>query len=273
MIGFLATGWTLAAYFAQMLIENMELILISYQKFVVIYILATSCISFAVCYYFGPPKKQRSKNLIKWCLQMAGLIAIFLSSEFWEATTGIIVGSIILYYFPRGFFGFGFLGRMWRKRFPPKRKLLTREEFDEQGRLETEKALSELREYVKSPKCKEQWKLVMNLSEPTRFASFVEGDSHLTNDETIQYENTFNMMEFSDDDTDDDAIEESLAVDSELNPISKAQLLKIQAENMRRTSVNRSVKVTSSTPNRPLRNRQQNGSKAPNNSFEISDDE
>lgn len=273
MLGVLATGWTLTAYVAKILIANLELILMSYQKYVATYVLVTSCISFAVCYYFGPPKKQRSKNLIKWSLELAGLVAIFFSSEYWEATTAIVVGSIILYYIPKGFSGAsqGFLGRLWRRRFPPKRKLLTKEEFEELGRYETEKALNELRDYVKSPKCKEQWKLVLNLSQPTRFASFVEGDEHLTHDETIHYENALHTMEFSDDDTEEE-IDESLAVGNDLVPIDKSRLKKIQTGV--RSNRSAQAQVTSSTPNGRLRNRQKNSSTAaPNNSFEISDDE
>jgi NEMP family len=63
-----------------------------------------------------------------------------------------------MYYFPFNIFGLGFIGRFWRRRFPSKRKLLTKEEFEEQGRLETEKALKELRDFVRSPKI-DQWKV------------------------------------------------------------------------------------------------------------------
>lgn len=283
MYGVLASGWTLVAYLGQVIYENIQLILISYQKYVAMYCLAASIISFAVCYYKGPPKSERSRNLIKWGLQLAGLVSIFFSSEFREATVGIIVGSIALYFFPLGVFDG--VRRFWRRRFPPKRRLLSKEEFEEQGRVETEKALKELREYVKSPKCKEQWKLVMNLSQPTRFASFVEGDQHLTLDETIAYDET----EFSDDDDDSsDYIEESLQVDENFQRIDKSKLPMLQNGSKRFQSFNTPAKVTSSTPNGGLRTRQQNGSRraqnttydardgsrrAQNTTFEISDDE
>lgn len=156
MYGVLASGWTLAAFFAQLVFENIRPIIISYQKFVALYILTTSVISFGVCYYKGPPKHERSKNLIKWGLQVAGLLAIFFSSEFWEASSVICVVSICLFYSPLGIFSG--IRRFWRKKFPPKRKLLTKEEFEDQGRLETEKALLALRDFVKSPKSN-QWKV------------------------------------------------------------------------------------------------------------------
>lgn len=271
MYGVLASGWTLAAYFAQIIYDNIQPILISYQKHVLVYVLATSCISFAICYYKGPPKNERSKDLIKWGLQAFALLSIFFSSEFREATAGIIAISIVLYYFPTSVFN-GFR-RIWQKKFPPKRKLLSKDEFEEQGRVETERALKELREYVKSPKCKEQWKLVMNLSKPTRFASFVEGDQHLTLDETLEYDKTLHTMEFSDEDTSDE-IDESIAVDENFVPINKSKLIKFQnGNNSRHQSFNKTSQVTSSTPNGRLRTRQNGSRTAQNRSFEISDDE
>lgn len=278
MYGVLATGWSLAAYIAQIVVENIQPILIRYQKYVGAYILVMSFISFAFCYYKGPPTQDRSKNLIKWALQLVGLVAIFFSSEFREATVGIIIISLFLYYFPTGIFG-GFR-RFWKRRFPGRPKLLTQEEFEEQGRIETEKALKDLREFVKSPKCKDQWKLVVNLSHPTRFASFVEGDNHLTLDETKEYEDTLHTMELSDEDTttdDDDENEESIAVDENLRPINKSRLGRLQ-NGYHHQSFNKSAQVTSSTPNGRYRTRQANNSASSrntrnNNTFEMSDDE
>lgn len=51
--GSIVAGWSLAAYFAQILLDNIQPIIISYQKFVLMYMLAASVISFGVCYYKG----------------------------------------------------------------------------------------------------------------------------------------------------------------------------------------------------------------------------
>lgn len=272
MYGVLAGGWTLTAYFAQILFENVQSILINQQKYIAAYVLATSCISFAICYYKGPPKNIRSQDLIKWGLQLLGLLAIYFSSELREATIGIIIVSMVLYYFPSGISNW--VLRMWRKRFPPKRKLLSKEEFEEQGRVETDKALKELREYVKSPKCKEQWKLVLNLSQPTRFAEFVEGDEHVTSDETINYDRTLHTMELSSDEDTSEEIEESLAFDENFVRIEKDKLSHFQNGSVRQRSLSRPIQVTSSTTSTARsRTRQQNRSRMTQNSFEISDDE
>lgn len=251
MYGALVSGWALVAYFAQILYDNIQPLLFVYQKYVAIYILVASLISFGICYYKGPPKNERTKQLIMWLLQLIGLGAIYFSSDFQEAVIGIISVSIVTYYFPSG--RFKFLRRIYNRCFPPKPRLLTTEEFEELGRRETEKALKDLREYVKSPNCK-QWKVVMNLSQPTRFASFVEGDSHITQDETVEYDKIMNDL--SDDEEQDDSgsgsdssslVEESITVDKSLNIINKSKLKQIPNFNKLRMG-NNSSKVHTSTP-------------------------
>lgn len=264
MYSVLASGWTLAAYFAQMLFDNIQPILISYQKYVVVYIVAASAISFAVCYYKGPPTNKRSKDLIRWSLQVLGLISIYFSSEFREATIGIIIGSVFIYFFPWKIFGG--VRRYWQRKFPPARKLLTKDEFEDQGRVETEKALKELREFVKSPKCKDQWKLVKKLAQPTRFAEFVEGDQHVTLDETVAYDNELHTMEFSDDSS------EEVEQDEEEVVINDSKS-KVEHSGGLRPGYKRTPQVTSSTPNGRVLRRRQKGSRVAQHSFEISDDE
>lgn len=274
MYGMLASGWTLAFYLAQIIVDNIQTILITYQSYVLGYILTTGCVSFVVCYYMGPPKNERSKDLIMWGLQLFGLLGIYMSSELREATIGIMVGCIVLYYFPLGIFGG--LRRFWYRRFPPKRTLLTKEEFEEQGQRETEKALKELRQYVKSPECK-HWKVVSKLREPSRFASFVEGDSHVTQNETKFYEDTLHMMELSDDeDSSDGLVEGSLQVDESLQVIDKSKINGIQRNTNSKNKTSQSYKIVNSTPiiaSNRSRIRQQNGSRIIQNDFDISDDE
>lgn len=268
MYGVLVTGWSLTAYLGQVIFDNIQPILISYQKYVALYVLIASAISFAVCYYKGPPKNVRSTNLIKWGLQLLGLIMIFFCSDLREATIGIMIASIVLYYAPLDFLGG--VRRWWRRKFPPKRKLLTQEEYEEQGRIETEKELAKLRDYLRSPKCKEPWKIAKNLTNPGRFASFVEGDEHVTLDETVNYENAHHESESSDEETSDDQVDENV------EPVNDSRSNKLHngTTNNRYQASNRTAQIASSTPNRQLRTRPQNGSRnRRNNSFEISDDE
>ena len=61
-----------------------------------------------------------------------------------------------------------------KRLFKPKIRLLSEAEYLDQSRVETEKALKNLRDYCQSPKCA-PWKLTSRLESPTRFAEFVEG--------------------------------------------------------------------------------------------------
>ena len=54
----------------------------------------------------------------------------------------------------------------WVRR--PEIRLLTPDEYEEQAREETRKALEELREYCRSPVCK-PWKMVSRLESPKRY--------------------------------------------------------------------------------------------------------
>lgn len=260
MYGVLASGWTLAAYLGRMLLENIQPILMSYQKYVLIYIFVTSLLSFGICYYKGPPKKPRSKDLIKWSLQLIGVILIFFASEMREASVALIIVCFCLYFFPTGIFRA--VRNFYRRRFPEKRRLLSIEEFEEQGRVETEKALAELREYLKSPKCKNQWSLVKNLSQPIRFASFVEGEGHVTLDETVEYDSMLHTLDLSDEDEmsedSDDTIEESIAVNEHFHRIEKSKIPmlngKVNGNSSRKHGSFRLGHVSSSTPKQDSRN-------------------
>lgn len=205
MYGMMLGGWTLGIYFAQMLWENMQMILITYQVYAFWYVLITGVISFIVCYRLGPPQNKRSKNLIRWGLQLFGLILVFFCSDFQEASAGIAILSVLFFYFPKTWITRG--RKLWFWKFPPKPRLLTNEEFYEQGVRETTKALDELRSYCSSPECK-QWSTMVKLKDPRRFASFMEGDSHLNDDEILEYEVSQNL-EIGDDLSDDESDHET----------------------------------------------------------------
>ncbi|XP_075154760.1 nuclear envelope integral membrane protein-like [Haematobia irritans] len=213
MYGVLIGGWTIGLYVIQMLWENLQVIIVTYRTYVFWYILITGMISFFFCYRWGPPTNKRSKNIVKWLLQLMSLILIYLSSHYEEATAAFIIIAIIIHYFPRTLW---YRARaLWLSKFPPKRRLLTNEEYYEQGVRETTKGLEELRKFANSPDCN-QWRLMSKLRDPMRFAAFVEGASHLRDEEILHYESSRN-----DDDDSDNSISDS---EPELNPdYSKGQ--------------------------------------------------
>lgn len=100
MYGMMIGGWTLGIYFIQMLFENLHTIFVVYQTYVFWYVIATGFLSFVVCYRWGPPKNQRSKDLIKWGLQIIANSMIFYSSNYRTASVSIMILAISFYYFP-----------------------------------------------------------------------------------------------------------------------------------------------------------------------------
>ncbi|XP_065365332.1 nuclear envelope integral membrane protein-like [Calliphora vicina] len=101
MYGVLIGGWTVGFYVLRMLWDNIQMIMLTYRNYVCWYIIITGIISFFFCYRWGPPQNKRSKNIIKWLLQLMSLAMIYLSSNFKEATLAITLMTITLYYFPR----------------------------------------------------------------------------------------------------------------------------------------------------------------------------
>ncbi|XP_046739234.1 nuclear envelope integral membrane protein 1 isoform X1 [Diprion similis] len=180
-----AGGWTVSIYLGQLLWENARMIVMQYREYVIWYIVISSLVSFIVCYRLGPVTNKRTKKIIQWFLQASSLLMIYCSSYFDEAAVGICILLILGYNFPHALMQKG--KSYWRARFPKRRKLLTEDEYHEEGVRETEVALSSLREFCSSPECN-QWKTVLRLKDPIRFANFMEGNSHLADDEVLQYE-------------------------------------------------------------------------------------
>lgn len=149
-------GWAIGFYLIQLIWDNVQVILITYKTYVFWYIVSTGLISFIFCYRWGPPANNRSKNIIKWLMQIVALATIYFCSFYEEASAAIIMLTILFYYFPRSIFRY--LRTLWYRRFPPKPRLISMAEYYEQGVRETNKALDELRTYVSSPECK-QWKV------------------------------------------------------------------------------------------------------------------
>ncbi|VDN38575.1 unnamed protein product [Gongylonema pulchrum] len=68
--------------------------------------------------------------------------------------------------------------------FPECRRLLTLEEYQQQGEEETRKALEQLRQYCRSPEAN-AWKITCSVNDPKKFASFVDGASdHVSEEES-----------------------------------------------------------------------------------------
>ncbi|KAH8289290.1 hypothetical protein KR054_003418, partial [Drosophila jambulina] len=180
----LVGGWALVFYVLKQLMDNLRLILLTYREYVVWYMIVTGLMSFLICYRFGPPRNPRSQNIIMWVLQATGGALVYFSSWHTNAAAFLIAVSFVVYYFPRSLVAY--CQRAYRRRFPPKRRLLTQEEYYQQTAEVTAKSLSELRQFLNSPECK-QWDLITKLHKPKRFAEFANGAPHLHEEEIDDY--------------------------------------------------------------------------------------
>ncbi|KYN23281.1 PREDICTED: nuclear envelope integral membrane protein 1 isoform X2 [Trachymyrmex cornetzi] len=192
---------SMSLYIAKTLWENMQLIIMQYREWVMWYILVTSLISFVICYRFGPITNTRTKQIIEWFLQLVGLALIYHSSHFHEASISCCIVVILFYNFPKAAFG-----RAKRQHvFPEKRKLINEDQYRQEGIRQTRKALKGLQNYCSSPECN-PWKTVLKLKDPIRFARFMQGESHLLEDEIEEHEEETSKIlekeEYTDDDDD-----------------------------------------------------------------------
>ncbi|VDM92678.1 unnamed protein product [Onchocerca ochengi] len=96
---------------------------------------------------------------------------------------------------------------VWHFLFPQCQRLLTMEEYQQQGEEETRKALEELRQYCRSPKA-DVWKITSSVSDPRRLASFVDGTcDHITEEESYLHDlECSNFDDISDDSGEDEYV-------------------------------------------------------------------
>ncbi|KAH7975939.1 nuclear envelope integral membrane protein 1 [Rhipicephalus sanguineus] len=182
----LCFGWSLVLYLLQLLWSNVYQVLADYRNVLAGYIAFTALLSFAVCYRVGPPTNPRTLDLIQWSLQLVALAGVITSSEIREVTCATALAMLVAYNLPPSWTAK--MRTWWRTRVcRPKVKLLTEEEYILQGDVETRKALESLREFCGSPNCR-TWQVVTRLKDPVRFAKFVQGQSHLADEEVLQYE-------------------------------------------------------------------------------------
>lgn len=101
MYGFVLGGWTVGVYLIQLLWENFRIITTTHRTYLLWYTFITGLLSFIICYRIGPVSNPRSKNLIRWTLQILALFLIFNSSQFQEAAMGIIIIVLLAYNVPK----------------------------------------------------------------------------------------------------------------------------------------------------------------------------
>ncbi|WKY01689.1 hypothetical protein Q1695_015584 [Nippostrongylus brasiliensis] len=192
MIGLpiLIGGWSLAVYILNFAWKNFSTIAIQYQQYLIGYVVSVILISLAVCYKRGPPTDSRSHDIAQWTLQLISLVLIYASSQVKEVSAAVIF-VLVFHQLTRSWLWFlisSIFGYLWRKVSPPKRRLLTREEYEKEGQETTKRELQRLREYCRSPDA-DVWKITSRVHDPRRLARFVAGkEGHVLEEEEEMYE-------------------------------------------------------------------------------------
>uniref|UniRef100_A0A915DQ63 Uncharacterized protein n=1 Tax=Ditylenchus dipsaci TaxID=166011 RepID=A0A915DQ63_9BILA len=159
--------WEVGQYLLTCIIrltKNWEILLVTIDLFVFIY----ECLHVGVIRYLLPPRTPsdpRTINLMKWFLQLCSFAGIY-----WSLRKPIAIccykDQKIVREFIHG---------------PDPRKLLTEQEYIEEADVYTKAELDQLRRFCTNSPSKSNWKLVQNLHDPHRMASFITGDSdHVT---------------------------------------------------------------------------------------------
>lgn len=187
--GFLAATCSVTAYFVRRTFQDVQQFAYSHIEYLIVYFFLSGLLGFCIFYYKGPVSNPRLLNIMKWAIQLFALVLIYSGTRIPEVSGTFVIITVVVYLLPVSSCGLGEkLKRSWRIRFPKKIRLLTEEEYQEQGRIETQKALEELKSFCRSPDC-HAWRTMSRLSSPARFAQWVEGVSdHIQDQEVIDHD-------------------------------------------------------------------------------------
>ncbi|XP_059812318.1 nuclear envelope integral membrane protein 1 isoform X1 [Hypanus sabinus] len=190
----MASGWSVSLYLIQVTLRNLHFLLKEYWQYVLGYVTISGFISFAICYKYGPPEEERSINLLNWTLQLCGLFLMYSGVQVRQVALAFIVVTFCIKNIEVPFkWSYTVFKEVFKLRDKPEpRRLLTEEEFQRQGEVETQKALQELQKYCSSPEFN-AWKVVSRLSTPKRFADFVQGECHLNPNEIYVHEQQYGL--------------------------------------------------------------------------------
>ncbi|KAJ6654717.1 hypothetical protein lerEdw1_006580 [Lerista edwardsae] len=190
----LVGGWSFSVYLIQLVFRNLQEICTLYWEYLLCYLVIVGCLSFAVCYKYGPLENERSINLLTWGLQILGLLLIYSGIQIRQIGIALIVIAMctknLEYPVMWAYAIYRKVYTAVEKPEPP--RLLTEEEYRIQGEVETRRALEELREYCNSPDFS-AWKAVSRIQSPKRFADFVEGASHVIPNEISVHEQEYGL--------------------------------------------------------------------------------
>nr|XP_046218498.1 nuclear envelope integral membrane protein 2 isoform X2 [Oncorhynchus gorbuscha] len=157
----------------QTLFNHWEDITTLYWKHALGYLVVTGLISWAVCYKHGPISSERTLSLLTWGLQCLAMGLMYYGVTYPQASYLLLGILLVFKALPSAY---RLLLGTCRK---PQVRLLTDEEYREQGEVHTTASLEELRRLCTTPGFP-AWEMVLRLRSPQRFAAFLTGGGHVT---------------------------------------------------------------------------------------------
>ncbi|NWV00983.1 NEMP2 protein, partial [Upupa epops] len=187
--------WMSSLYFIYCFKENMQWLWSEHRYYLLGYVLAVGTASFAVCYQHGPLTTELSITLFTWTLQITAFVFIYCGVTIPQVAYAVIAISLCSkgLSYPLG--TASYICRKMKTHFKPREllfKLLTEEEYREQGEMETLRALDELRSLCRNPDFP-SWLAVYKLRSPHRFAGFVLGSPHVSTAEAKAHEEEYGI--------------------------------------------------------------------------------
>jgi hypothetical protein len=87
-------------YLLGMVYENARQLANEYSRHLAVYFLVTGLISFFAVHRLGPVSNPRTLDCVQWGLQIAAALLILLSSQYVEASVGVLIFFLSIYNFP-----------------------------------------------------------------------------------------------------------------------------------------------------------------------------
>ncbi|KAK2904776.1 hypothetical protein Q8A67_006575 [Cirrhinus molitorella] len=202
----LGAGSGLSYMGIQRVLNEWDVIVTEHWIELLAYVLVSGLVSLAVCYKHGPITNKHTLSFMTWCMQAVGMVFLYNGITFPPARYVLIMLLLCWKILPLAWsllllvwsllmwicsLIYSFLGLFWRKK-QPKVRLLTEEEYREQGEIHTRASLDELREHCNKPGFP-AWETVLRLRSPQKFAEFLRNGSHITQEELQNHENQYGL--------------------------------------------------------------------------------
>ncbi|XP_067300455.1 nuclear envelope integral membrane protein 2 isoform X2 [Pseudorasbora parva] len=189
---FLGAGSSLSYMGIQRVLNEWDDIVTEHWMELLVYVLISGLFSFAVCYKHGPITNKHTLNFMTWCMQGVGIVLLYYGITFPRAYYILIAVLLCLKILPLAWSLLVWICSLfWRKKRRAVR-LLTEEEYREQGEIHTKASLEELREHCNKPGFP-AWDTVLRLRSPQKFAEFLRNGSHITQEELQNHENQYGL--------------------------------------------------------------------------------